>query len=105
MRTIYESEDGKTYESEAEAQKADEAYLAKQKKADADKAERKAASQKVTDAYKKAAEANKEARDEMQKFVDKYGNFYMTIHGDSVKDFFNDPFDTFFDFMDGFFRF
>lgn len=97
MRTIYEAEDGKQYESEDEAREADKQYLATRKKEELEKAERKEAAAKVTDAFKAAAKAKREANEEMQKFLDKYGSFHETFHGDEAKDFFEDSFDVFFD--------
>lgn len=99
MRTIYEAEDGKQYESEDEAREADKQYLAAQKKEDLAKTERKEAAAKVTDAFKAAAKAKKEANKEMQKFLDKYGSFHQSFHGEEAKDFFEDPFDVFFDHL------
>lgn len=97
MRTIYEAEDGKQYESEDEAREADKQYFAAQKKEELEKTERKEAAAKVTDAFKAAAKAKREANEEMQKFLDKYGSFHETFHGDEAKEFFEDPFDVFFD--------
>lgn len=96
MRTIYEAEDGKQYESEDEAREADKQYFATQKKEELEKTERKEAAARVTDAFKAAAKAKREANEEMQKFLDKYGSFHETFHGDEAKDFFEDPFDVFF---------
>lgn len=97
MRTIYEAEDGKQYESEDEAREADKQYLATQKKEELEKTERKEASQKVIDAYKAAAKAKRDAEKEMQKFIDKYGSFHTTLRGDDCKDLFESPIDLFFD--------
>lgn len=96
MRTIYEAEDGKQYESEDEAREADKQYLATQKKEELEKTERKEAAAKVTDAFKAAAKAKREANEEMQKFLDKYGSFHQSFHGEEAKDFFEDPVDVFF---------
>lgn len=96
MRTIYEAEDGKQYESEDEAREADKQYLATQKKEELEKTERKEAAVKVTDAFKAAAKAKREANEEMQKFLDKYGSFHETFREDEAKDFFEDPIDVFF---------
>lgn len=96
MRTIYEAEDGKQYESEDEAREADKQYLATRKKEELEKTERKEAAAKVTDAFKAAAKAKREANEEMQKFLDKYGSFHQSFHGEEAKDFFEDPVDVFF---------
>lgn len=96
MRTIYEAEDGKQYESENEAREADKQYLATRKKEELEKTERKEAAAKVTDAFKAAAKAKREANEEMQKFLDKYGSFHQSFHGEEAKDFFEDPVDVFF---------
>lgn len=96
MRTIYEAEDGKQYESEDEAREADKQYLATRKKEELEKTERKEAAAKVTDAFKAAAKAKREANEEMQKFLDKYGSFHQSFHGEEAKDFFEDPIDVFF---------
>lgn len=97
MKTIYESENGKQFETEQEAKAEDKQYLEVQKKAEIAKTERKEASQKVIDAYKAAAKAKREAEKEMQKFIDKYGSFHQTLRGDDAKDFFESPIDLFFD--------
>ena len=99
MRTYYESDNGKTFESEEEAREEDKKYLATQKKEEAAKAERKEASQKVIDAYKSAAKAKRDAEKEMQKFIDEYGSFHTTLRGDDCKDFFDSPIDLFFDHL------
>jgi hypothetical protein len=100
MRTLYESDNGKTYKTEQEAKEADAKYLAEQKKADVAKKERKEASERVLDAYKDVAKANKKAKKEMEKFLNQYGSFYLTLEGDQAKEFFDNPIDTFFDFAD-----
>lgn len=99
MKTIYESESGKQFETEQEAKEADKQYLAEQKKNEAAKEQRKADAQIVTDAFKDAAAAQRKAREEMQEFIDKYGSFHETFTGDEAKDFFTNPFDTLFDFL------
>ena len=99
MRTIYEAEDGKQYESEDEAREADKQYLATRKKEELEKTERKEAAAKVTDAFKAAAKAKREANEEMQKFLDKYGSFHETFRENEVKDFFEDPIDVFFNHL------
>lgn len=96
MKTIYESENGKQFETEQEAKEADKQYLAEQKKNEASKAEREQAAAKVTDAFKAAAKAKREAVKELDKFTEKYGSYHKTFYGDEAEDFFESPVDAFF---------
>lgn len=99
MKTVYIADDGKQYASIKEAKEADAKIAEKANKDKIAKAEREAAANKVTEAYKAAAKAKADATKEMQKFIDKYGSFHQTFTGDDAKAFLEDPIDLLFRFF------
>lgn len=60
------------------------------------KATREKAANEVTDAFKAAAKAKREAIEKLEKFTDKYGSFHQSFSGRDAEDFFETPFDFLF---------
>ena len=81
MKTVYYSEKlKKHYDSEEECQKAELEYDKKYELERVKKEQRAAEAKEVEDAFKKANEAYKEAREKLNTFVDKYGSFHTTFN-------------------------
>ena len=90
----------KVYETQEECEKAEEALVAK-KKAEEEKQlalknERETRSKAVVDAFKKAREAEMEAKRLMKEFVKDYGSFHMSYNGKSSLPTLGDFLDSFF---------
>ena len=93
---IISEKTGKTYgsveECVADEKRFDEAIVAKENKKKEMAEARKSRAMEVENAYKKVLEAQKEYHDKLNKFIEDYGSFHMTIK-DHV------PFEDIFDWL------
>ena len=97
MKILYQSDvTGKTYESKQALIEAEE-KVSKEKKAEEIKKQERAKEAKIVQAkLEEAAKLQKEAREALTAFCEKYGTFKTTLKND---DFFFSPFSIFSDFF------
>ena len=98
--TIISEKTGKTYESVEECLEDEKKFDRKVEEAENKKKElantRKERAKEVEDAYNARLEADKLYREKLNKFIDDYGSFHMTINTEV-----EDPY-SIFDFLDNF---
>lgn len=98
--TIISEKTGKTYESVEECLEDEKKFDREVEAAENKKKElantRKERAKEVEDAYNARLEADKLYRDKLNKFIDDYGSFHMTINTEV-----EDPY-SIFDFLDNF---